>query len=170
MHCWKTLENLWERKTNTAQKSTLLKFHLIVNLTALESRVSSSDGHRLYLEFARTSCSYLIQKSRLKKMKRNYGQQHINHMRSEQIDCKEFLGFTMPLRSESKQESASAVLMFTLYSSEQMIRNCTYLLPNTRLTHTVNIHCDDNVLKFLTIWNQQYKKSRVFIRIFFTYQ
>ncbi len=50
-----------------------------------------------------------------------------------------FLGFTMQIRSKSEWGSTSTVLMFMLYWREQMIGNCTYLLRNTRPTHTVNI-------------------------------
>ncbi len=50
-----------------------------------------------------------------------------------------FLGFTMQICSKSEWGSTSTVLMFMLYWREQMIGNCTYLLRNTRPTHTVNI-------------------------------
>ncbi len=50
-----------------------------------------------------------------------------------------FLGFTMQICSKSEWGSTSTLLMFILYWREQMIRNCTYLLRNTRPTHTVNI-------------------------------
>ncbi len=48
-----------------------------------------------------------------------------------------FLGFTMQICSKSEWGSTSTVLMFMLYWREQMIGNCTYLLRNTRPTHTV---------------------------------
>ena len=50
-----------------------------------------------------------------------------------------YLGFTMQICSKSEWGSTSTVLMFMLYWREQMIGNCTYLLRNTRPTHTVNI-------------------------------
>jgi hypothetical protein len=44
---------------------------------------------------------------------------------------KVFLGFTMVLYSESDGGSTLNVLMLMLHWSEKMIRNCTYLPPNT---------------------------------------
>ena len=50
-----------------------------------------------------------------------------------------FLGFTMQIGSKSDWGSTSTALLFMLYWREQMTGNCTYLLPNPRPTHTVNI-------------------------------
>ena len=47
------------------------------------------------------------------------------------------LGFHQGICSKSEWGSAQNVLMIILYWSEQISRNCTYLLPNKRATHTV---------------------------------
>ena len=49
-----------------------------------------------------------------------------------------FLGFTIQLCSESEWGSWF-VLTLMLYSNKQMTQNCTFLLPNTRPTHTMNV-------------------------------
>ncbi len=51
-----------------------------------------------------------------------------------------FLGFTLQICSISEWGSTLTVLMFVLYWKEQIIGNCTYLLRNTRPTHTLNIY------------------------------
>ena len=48
-----------------------------------------------------------------------------------------FLGFTRVFCSQSEWGSTQNVLMIMLYWSEKISRNCTYLLPNTRSTHTM---------------------------------
>ena len=48
-----------------------------------------------------------------------------------------FLGFTTTFCSKSEWGSNQNVLMIILYWSEQISRNCTYLLPNKSSTHTV---------------------------------
>ena len=55
------------------------------------------------------------------------------------MDCygQVFLGFTGAYCSKSEWGSTQNVLMIILYRSEQISRNCTYLLPNKRSTHTV---------------------------------
>ncbi len=58
---------------------------------------------------------------------------------SRRLRFKQFLGFTVQICSKSEWGSTLTVLMFMLYWREQMIGNCTYLLRNTRPTHTVNI-------------------------------
>ena len=47
--------------------------------------------------------------------------------------------FHMPFCNESEWRSTAAILMNMIDWSKQMIGNCTYLLPNTRPTHTENI-------------------------------
>ena len=47
------------------------------------------------------------------------------------------LGFTRVFCSLSEWGSTQNVLMIMLYWSEKISRNCTYLLLNTRSTHTV---------------------------------
>ena len=63
------------------------------------------------------------------------------------LEIRKFLGFTMQICSKSEWGSTSTVLMFILYWREQMIGNCTYLLRNTRPTHTSEhlMHSHDNV-------------------------
>ena len=56
------------------------------------------------------------------------------------VFVKVFLGFTMPFCSQSEWGSTLIVLMFILYWSEQITRNCTYLLKNIKQTHTKNIY------------------------------
>ena len=48
-----------------------------------------------------------------------------------------FFGFTRAFCSKSEWGSTQSVLIIILYWREQISRNCTYLLPNKRSTHTV---------------------------------
>ena len=55
------------------------------------------------------------------------------------IYSKQFLGLTMPSCTISEKVSTTALLMNMQYWREQILQNCTYLLPNTRSTYTVHI-------------------------------
>ena len=63
----------------------------------------------------------------------------VNRSLESQEILEQFLAFTMQICSKSEWGSTSTVLMFMLYWREQVTGNCTYLLRNTRPTHTVNI-------------------------------
>ena len=55
------------------------------------------------------------------------------------INSRRQAGYTRTFFSNSEWGSTQNVLMIVLHWRKQISRSCTYLLPNTRSTHTVKI-------------------------------